>query len=73
MSDYPLWTPYEMSEAERLVALRWALGLEPTDETQDVAIRAALADAARWDPGASEHAQRYHALTVLHRQFHQST
>ena len=71
MSDYPLWAVQEMSEAERIAALRFALGLEQTDETQDGAIQAALVDAARWHPGASEYEQRYHALTVLHRQFNQ--
>jgi len=68
VSDYPQWAVHEMSEAERVAALRFALGLEPTDETQDGAIQAALVDAARWHPGASEYEQRYHALTVLHRQ-----
>ena len=67
MSDYPQWAVQEMSEAERVAALRFALGLEPSDETQDAAIQAALVDAARWHPGASEYEQRYHALTVLHK------
>ncbi len=71
MRDALQWVPQEMSEAEWVAAVRFALGLEPTDETHDAAIRAALADGARWHPGASEYEQRCHALTVLYRQFNQ--
>ena len=65
MSDSLQSWAHGVSEAQRIAVIRLELGLELTDETQDGAIRSALADSAYWHPGASEFEQRCHAVTVL--------
>ena len=65
MNDYPAWIPHELTEVERIAAVRWALGLEATDTSFDARIRVELAIMALAWPQASEYEQRYQALEAL--------
>jgi hypothetical protein len=66
MNDYPHWMERELTESERIAAVRWALGLDDTDTSLDRTIRETLAAMTRRYPDVGEYEQRYRALDTIH-------